>query len=213
MLEEKISVMIVDDHPMVRQGLAMFVDVNADMHLVGEANNLDSGLKLYLKELPDVILVDMVLANESGVNLIKKIRAKNPRAAIIALTSFDDEKIVAAALQAGARGFLHKNVSVKELSDAIRKVHLGHTILDPRASEMMQNFLKALESPTIVQPSQRELEVLQLLVEGLTNKQIASELDVKASTVKQYVSNLLVKLKVQSRAEAVAVALKYKLVE
>lgn len=212
MPNETIKILIVDDHPMVRKGLAMFVNGSEGLRLVGEASNMQDALDLYEREQPDVVLMDMVLPETSGADIIRKIRQRDSEAAIIALTSFGEEKIIKDALQAGARGFLYKNVSVEELAEAIRQVHMGRTILDTKASDVMLKMVNASDSPepasTKTDLSQREYDVLQLLIQGLTNKQIATQLDLQPSTVKQYVSNIIAKLGVQSRTEAVAVALK-----
>ena len=207
-----IKIMIVDDHPMVRKGLAMFVNGSDGLQLIGEAGNAKDALSLYKRELPDVVLMDMVLSETSGANITRRIRQINPEAAIIALTSFGEEKIIKDALQAGARGFLYKSVGVDELAEAIRQVHMGRTILDAKASDVMLEIVGASDSlgpaSSKADLSQRENDVLQFLIQGLTNKQIATQLDLRPSTVKQYVSNILSKLGVQSRTEAVAVALK-----
>lgn len=214
---ELIKVMVVDDHPMVRKGLVMFVGGFADMQLVGEAADAASALEMYRQEHPDVVLMDMVMPDEGGASAISRIRQEFPEAAIIALTSFGEDHHIEAALRAGARGFLYKTVSVEELADAIRQIHRGRTILDPKASDVMLRMVSGGESspPSLPQSalSERESDVLRLLVEGLTNKQIAVRLDLRPSTVKQYISNILSKLKVQSRTEAVAAALKLGLLE
>lgn len=217
MSDELIKVMVVDDHPMVRKGLTMFVGGFADMQLVGEAADAASALELYRREQPDVVLMDMVMPNGDGAIAISRIRQEFPAAAIIALTSFGEDYIIEAALRAGARGFLYKTVSVEELADAIRQIYRGRAILDPKASDVMLRMVSGTESapPALPQTdlSERENEVLGLLVEGLTNKQIAARLRLRPSTVKQYISNILSKLKAQSRTEAVAAALKLGLLE
>ncbi len=217
MSNELIKVMVVDDHPMVRKGLVMFVDGFADMQLVAEAADAVSALEMYRREQPDVVLMDMVMPDESGASVISRIRQEFPAAAIIALTSFGEDHLIESALRAGARGFLYKTVSVEELADAIRQIHRGRTILDPKASDVMLRMVSGEEaSPTSLPQSalsERENDVLRLLVEGLTNKQIAARLDLRPSTVKQYISNILSKLNVQSRTEAVAATLKLGLLE
>ncbi|RLD07298.1 MAG: DNA-binding response regulator [Chloroflexi bacterium] len=212
-----IKVMIVDDHPMVRKGLAMFIDGSPNLELAGEANDSESALVLYKSAKPDVVLMDMVLNNASGIDVIKELRNENAEVAIIALTSFYDESLVKGALKAGARGFLYKNISIEELADAIRQVYLGRMILDPRASTLMLNLVNETnavqQNPDKLALSQRENDVLHFLVQGLTNKQIASQLKLQPSTIKQYISNILSKLGVQSRTEAATVAIKLGLVE
>jgi two-component system, NarL family, response regulator LiaR len=217
MSDEMIKVMIVDDHPMVRKGLVMFVSGFADLKLVGEAGNAAEALEMYRRERPDVVLMDMVMPDEGGAVAISRIRQEFPAAAIIALTSFGEDRLIEAALRAGARGFLYKTVSVDELAEAIRQTHRGRTILDPKASDVMLRLVSGSDSP-VASPikselSERERDVLRLLVRGLTNKQIAVQLAIKPSTVKQYTSNILAKLNVQSRTEAVSAALKLGLIE
>lgn len=208
-MSEIISVMIVDDHPMVRKGLAMFIEGHENLKLLGEAGNAESALLLYKEKKPDVVLLDMVLGNEKGTQVIKEISKINADAAIIALTSFSDDKIIEDALRAGARGFLYKNVSVRELTDAIRQVYLGNMILDQRASAIILALMNTPRQETATSNlSKREEDVLRLLIEGLTNKQIASKLNLKLSTVKQYLSKVFSKLGVQSRTEAATIAIK-----
>lgn len=217
MTQQPIKVLIVDDHPMVRKGLALFVSGFDDLFLVGEAGNAQEALGLYAQHSPDVVLMDMVLPDIDGAKIIRMMRQLDSEAAIIALTSFGEEALIEAALHAGARGFLYKNISVDELADAIRQTHRGRTILDPKASEVMLRMVSGTNQtpPASVKSdlSEREKDVLKLLVQGLTNKQIAATLDLQTSTVKQYISNILSKLNVQSRTEAVASALRLGLLE
>ena len=212
---ETIKVMIVDDHPMVRKGLAMFVTGYEDMQLVAEAGDATRAFELYEQQRPDVVLMDMVMPGGDGASAIAQIRQRYPLAAIIALTSFGDEQLIEAALRAGAHGFLYKNVSVDELADAIRQVHRGRTILDPKAADVMLRLVSGTEPLPALKSdlSERENAVLQLVAQGLANKQIAAQLKLQPSTVKQYISNILSKLNVQSRTEAVASALKLGLIE
>ena len=217
MAQSQIKVMIVDDHPMVRKGLAMFVAGYEDMQLVAETGNAANALELYESQRPDVVLMDMVMTEQDGATTIAQIRQAHPTAAIIALTSFGEEQLIEAALRAGARGFLYKNVSVDELAEAIRQTYRGRTILDPKASEVMLRLVSGSDSPLPVtlksDLSEREHMVLTLLARGLTNKQIAAQLQLQPSTVKQYISNILSKLNVQSRTEAVSAALKLGLIK
>ncbi|MBV5331783.1 response regulator transcription factor, partial [bacterium] len=135
-------------------------------------------------------------------------------AIIVALTSFGEEELIKEALRAGARGFLYKNISVHELADAIRQAHKGRVVLDPKASEVMLRIVSESNSaPIKSELSEREHEVLQLLAQGLTNKQIAMRLGIQLSTAKQYVSNIFAKLEVKSRAEAAATALRLGLIK
>lgn len=165
MPDEIIKVMIVDDHPMVRKGLVMFVGGFVDLKMVGEAADAASALEIYRREQPDVVLMDMVMPDEGGASAISRIRQEFPTAAIIALTSFGEDHLIEAALRAGARGFLYKTVSVEELADAIRQTHRGRTILDPKASEVMLRMVSGTESTPQTAPqsnlSERENKVLR----------------------------------------------------
>ena len=215
MAEEIITVLIVDDHPMVRKGLALFVSSFTGMQLAGEAGNAAAALELYRQERPNVVLMDLIMPGDNGATAIQRIIQEFPEAAIIALTSFAKEQLIADALRAGARGFLYKSISAEDLADTIRQVHAGRTILDPQASEVLLKLLQ--ETPASgeinLNLSERENQVLHLLTQGWTNKQIASQLQIKPSTVKQYLGKLFAKLNVSSRAEAVAVFLQFGLVK
>jgi NarL family two-component system response regulator LiaR len=218
MAADIITVLIVDDHPIVRKGLVTFISSFPDLRLVGEAEDAASGFEIYRRERPEVVLMDLLLPDMDGAAAIRMIRQEFPAAAILALSASGDEELIEAALRAGAKGFLSKLVSISELADAIRQVQRGRMILDVRASEIMQRLFSAPEvfpSPSVLRGglSEREYAVLILLVQGQTNKQIADRLNVQLSTVKQYIGNILSKLHVRSRTEAVAVALKLGLVD
>jgi two-component system, NarL family, response regulator LiaR len=217
MTTEIITVLIVDDHPVVRKGLAMFINSFADLELVGEAEDGASALEIYRRERPQVVLMDLLLPDMDGAAATRLIRQEFPEAAILALSASGDEELIEAALRAGARGFLSKMISVVELAEAIRQVQRGRMILDARASQVMQRMFNAPDIPTSASVkaglSEREQAVLALLVQGQTNKQIATQLNIQLSTVKQYIGNILSKLRVHSRTEAVAMALKLGLVE
>jgi len=203
---QPIRVMIVDDHMMVRRGLATFLKVFDDLQLVGEADSGEESIQLCAKVLPDVILMDMVLPNMDGAASTRLIREQFPQVQVIALTSFKTGELVRTALEAGAIGYLLKDVSADELADAIRAAHAGRATLSPEAA---QALVEAVNEP---QPglnlTARELEVLALMVDGLNNTQIAGKLTVSPSTIKSHVSNILSKLGVASRTEAVTLALR-----
>jgi len=212
---KRIKVLIVDDHLMVRKGLALLVSGFKDMQLVGEAPNAATAVKLFESEKPDVTLVDMMLPDMSGIEIIRRIRKNHSDSVFIALTSFGDEKLIKESLSAGARGFLYKDVSVKDLADAIRQTHKGRVILDKKASDAIMRLVgdSVPVTPAYPELSEREKNVLHLLAQGLTNKQIALKMKIQLSTVKQYVSNIFSKLKVKSRTEATAAALRLGLIE
>jgi NarL family two-component system response regulator LiaR len=214
---EIISVLIVDDHPVVRKGLAAVINSFPDLKLVGEAEDAASALEFYRRELPQVVLMDLLLPDMDGAGATQLIRQEFPDAVILALSASGDEELIEAVMRAGARGFLSKLVSVTELAEGIRLVRRGQVILDGKAAGVIKRLFTPPESPvpasTKASLSEREQAVLTLLAHGLTNKQIAIRLDIQLSTVKQYIGNIMAKLRVRSRTEAVAVALKQGLVE
>jgi NarL family two-component system response regulator LiaR len=206
-----IRVMLVDDHTMVRHGLATFLMIYDDLELVGEADNGETAIELCGEIMPDVILMDMVLPKLDGVEATTAIRGKYPQVQVIALTSFKDEELINKALKAGAIGYLIKNVSAEELAQAIRSACKGRATLSPEVTQIMVKSANQPPKPGF-DLTQRECEVLELLVEGLNNTQIAGRLTVSPSTVKTHVSNILSKLGVSSRTEAAALALRIGLV-
>jgi NarL family two-component system response regulator LiaR len=206
-----IRVMIVDDHDMVRRGLAAFLKAQTDLALVGEARNGREALRVCEEVLPDVVLMDLVMPQMSGAEATRAIREGCPDVQVIALTSFEDRELVQAALQAGAISYLLKNVSADDLADAIRAAYAGRATLAPEAAEAL--IQSASEGPALGHDlTSREREVLALMVEGLTNPQIAERLIVSRSTAKAHVSNILSKLGASNRAEAISLALQHRLV-
>lgn len=206
-----IRVMLVDDHTMVRRGLATFLKVYDDLELVGETANGEAAIRLCAQVLPDVVLMDMVMPDMDGVTATRAIRQQFPRVQVVALTSFKDEELVQSALQAGAIGYLLKDVSADELAQAIRAAHAGRATLSPEAAQTLVHA--ATQPPTPGRDlTKRERDVLALMVEGLNNTQIADKLVVSPSTIKSHVSHILAKLGVASRTEAVALAVRHRLV-
>jgi NarL family two-component system response regulator LiaR len=207
---DRIRVMIVDDHLMVRRGLATFLKVYKNFELVGEADSGEAAIQLCAKLQPDVVLMDMVMQGMDGGAATRLIRKQCPSAQIIALTSFKDEILIKSALQAGAISYLLKGVSASELAQAIRAAHAGRPTISAEATEAL---VRAASQEVVSVPSltEREHEVLLLMVEGLNNTQIAGRLVVRPSTVKSHVSSILAKLGVASRSEAVALAVRNKL--
>jgi len=206
-----IAVMIVDDHLMVRDGLKVFLSVYDDIQVVGEAENGAAALRIYPQLKPDVILMDMVMPEMDGPTTISKIQELGWPVNIIALTSFDDQDLVQRAVQAGAVGFLHKDVHADKLAKAIRDAARGQGTLDAAAAQaLIQTTQKPSPLGQVLTP--RENEVLQLLVQGKMNKEIGQELHISDATVRLHVSNILTKLQVSNRTEAVSVALQNKLV-
>jgi NarL family two-component system response regulator LiaR len=210
MENDPIRVMIVDDHAVVRSGLGAFFSVFPDLELVGEAENGDQALLRCGLLLPDVILMDLIMPVMDGVNATRMIKEKYPSVKVIALTSFQEDELVQGALQAGAIGYLMKNITARELASAIRSAHTGKMTLSPEAAQVLvQSRLQAHE---FVKLTERERDVLKLMVDGLNNAEISERLVVSLSTVKYHISNILSKLGVENRVSAVTTAIQKKLV-
>ncbi len=207
----RIRVLIADDHTMVRRGLATFLKVFDDLELVGEASGGQEAIRLCDRLRPDVVLMDMVMPDMDGVVATHSIRRQFSSVQVVALTSFKDETIVQNALQAGAIGYLLKDVSADELAKAIRAAAAGRSILSPDVAEVLVQAAGQPPKPGL-NLTERERAVLILMVEGLNNTQIAEKLGVSPSTIKSHVSNILDKLDVSSRTEAVTLALRNGLV-
>lgn len=208
---QPIRVLIVDDHTMVRRGLATFLKVFEDLELAGEAASGDAAVQLCAQMQPDVVLMDMVMPGMDGAATTRAIRQQYPTVQVIALTSFKEESLVQSALQAGAIGYLLKDVSADELAQAIRAAHAGRATLSPEAT---QALVRAISQPPALghDLTPREHEVLALMIEGHGNNEIAEKLVVSSSTIKSHVSNILSKLGVTSRTEAVALAVRHRII-
>ena len=210
--DETIRVMIVDDHKVVRSGLSAFLNAYDDLELVAQADSGEKALALCPQYQPDVVLMDLVMPKMNGAEATQALVNACPEIKVIALTSFKEQELVEGALKAGAIGYLLKDVDADELADAIRQAYAGKPTLAPEATQVLIQASRKPYKPGI-DLTEREKEVLGLLVEGLTNPEIAQQLYVSKSTVKFHVSSILNKLQVSSRTEAVAKALQEGLIK
>jgi two-component system, NarL family, response regulator LiaR len=210
--EKQIRILIVDDHMVVRSGLSTVLSVYDDMLLVGESENGQEGVKLCESLQPDVVLMDLLMPVMDGVTATKAIKDRWPRIQILVLTNFKEKEYVEGALKAGAGGYLLKNVSAEELVKAVRRAAEGQPSLSPEAAQVLIQKVNEPPAPG-GDLTDREREILAFMAQGLSNAEIAEKVFLGASTVKFHVSNILDKLVVSSRTEAVAVALKYHLVK
>jgi NarL family two-component system response regulator LiaR len=206
-----IKVMLVDDHNVVRSGLATFLRAYEDLELVGQAKNGVEALRLCHSETPDVILMDLKMPEMDGIAATQAVLADYPQVKIIAMTSFEEEELVHGVLAAGAISYLLKNVSADELAKAIRDAVAGKPTLSPEAARVLIQATRPSKQPACGL-TEREREVLNLVVQGQSNQQIAEAMVISIATVKAHISSILSKLEVSSRAEAIAFAIKNKLV-
>ena len=212
-----IRVLVADDQPLVRSGFRMVLDERPDLELVGEAADGDEALRLSRELDPDVILMDVRMPNLDGVEATRRLVAAGARARVLVLTTFDLDEYVYAAIQAGASGFLLKDVEPAELVDAIRVVAAGNSLFGPEATQrLLTRFAgpPASEAAAEVEHlTEREREILRMLAQGLSNAEVAERLVVSEATVKTHVSSILRKLAVRTRAEAGAAAVRLGLVQ
>lgn len=211
---EKISVVIVDDHAIVRQGLRTYLELQPDIEVVGEAASGNQAVAVVRDVLPDVVLMDLVMADGNGVDATRAITALAPSCRVVVLTSFSEDEQVFASIKAGAQGYLMKDVLPQELVRAIRTVHRGEAQLDPEiARKLMQEFTNPQPAAPKHDLTERELEVLRLIAQGKSNKEISEDLVLSEKTVKTHVSNILQKLHLSDRTQAAVYALRQHIVD
>ena len=208
---EKIRILITDDHAVVRSGLSKFLLAHEDLELVAEASDGAEAVQLVALHQPDVVLMDLMMPGTDGISATREIKQRYPKTRVIALTSFADQAMVQGALHAGADGYLQKNVSASDLAHAVRSAHAGRMTLSPEAAQVLAESITRPTHPAD-QLTERESDVLKLLVAGLNNSEIAERLFISLGTVKFHVSNIFQKLNVDSRVEAVKTAIEQKIV-
>jgi DNA-binding NarL/FixJ family response regulator len=218
--KDAIRVLIVDDHALFRRGLEATLQLEPDIIVVGEAGDGAEALEVAQRELPDVVLMDVRMPRHSGIEACKVIKLEVPSARIVMLTMSDDEADLYEAVKAGASGYLLKDVPVDDLADSIRAVYGGQSLINPSlASKLLTEFATMSQrgsAPQSVAPPKltaREMEVLRAVARGLNNREIAKELFISENTVKNHIRNILEKLQLHSRMEAVVYAVREKLLE
>lgn len=207
-----IRLLIIDDHEMVREGLKAMLTAEADFEIVGEAANAEQAYELIARSHPDVILLDIRLPGVSGIEVCRIVTERYPQTAVIILTTFSDETLVAQCIQAGARGFIVKDIERFDLKRSIRAVARGEAAIDPKAAvavlAQLRRAPQVSDEPSPEPLSPQQLVILRLIAQGLSSREIATQLYLSENTVKGYVQEMLHRLGVKNRTEAVMVAVK-----
>jgi NarL family two-component system response regulator LiaR len=214
-MADAIRILLVDDHAVVREGLRNFLALQDGLEIVGEASDGAEAIEQAQRLEPDVILMDLVMPGLDGIGAMRQLRVRSPASRVIVLTSFLEDERVLPAIQAGAAGYLLKNVAPAELARAIRAAHAGEAIIDPTAAARLMHAIADDARPRIEQPerlTRRERDVLELIARGQSNKRIAFELGISEKTVKTHVGHLLAKLGVSDRTQAALMAVEEGLV-
>ncbi|MBS8266627.1 DNA-binding response regulator [Mesobacillus boroniphilus] len=209
-----IKVVFVDDHEMVRIGVSSYLSAQADIEVIGEADNGKTGVEMALELRPDIILMDLVMKEMDGIEATRQIIEQWPDAKIIIVTSFLDDEKVYPALEAGATSYMLKTSKASEIADAVRVTYSGQPVLEPEVTGKMMMKMRQRNNVELHEElTEREMEVLKLIAEGKTNQEIADELFIALKTVKTHVSNILSKLQVQDRTQAVIYAFRHSIVK
>ena len=210
-----LRLLVVDDHEVVRQGLVALIDRREKFQVVAEAGTVEEALDAARRFQPDLVIMDVRLPDGSGIEACREIRAELPATRVVMLTSYPDEEAVLSAIIAGASGYLLKQVRARDLVSALEAVGRGESLLDPAVTEKVLERVRRIASGTytdeLAQLTAQEQKILQLVAEGKTNKEIASEVFLSDKTVKNYVSSILSKLNLQRRAQAAAFVAKHRL--
>ena len=208
-MPDPITVLLVDDHAMVRQGVKAFFVTQPDISVVAEAGSGEEALKLAAQFVPDVILMDLIMPNMDGVEATRRVKQVSPRSQIIVLTSYHEDENIFPALKAGALSYILKDLSADELASAVRKASVGEAVLHPRVATRVIKELQGKRGETLnpfTELSERELEVLKLIADGMSNAEMAARLVLSEKTVKGHVSNILSKLQLADRTQAAVYA-------
>jgi NarL family two-component system response regulator LiaR len=208
-MTEPITVLIVDDHKVVREGVRAFLETQPDITVVGEAESGEAAVDLVAEHAPDVVLMDLVMPGLDGVDATRLVKQASPRTRVIVLTSYHQDEHIFPAIRAGALSYLLKDVGPDELADAVRKAAAGDAVLHPRvAARVVQELHGARpdEPNPFTELSERELDVLRVIADGLSNAEIAERLVISEKTVKSHVSNILSKLHLADRTQAAVYA-------
>ena len=211
-----IRVLVADDQDIVRAGLRMILDAQDDIEVVGEASDGSEGVALARRLEPDVVLMDLLMPNMDGITAIGRIKAERAETEIVTMTSFIEEEKVTSALEAGASGYVLKDAEAEEVAAAVRAAYAGEVHLDPAVARLLAQRMRTKRSPDdeLVEPlTDREKDVLRLLGQGMSNKEIGSALFITERTARTYVSNILGKLGLASRTQAALYAVEHKLTE
>jgi len=208
-MSEMISVLLVDDHAMVRQGVKAFLVTQPDISVVGEAGSGEEAVKLAEQFIPDVILMDLIMPNMDGVEATRRVKQVSPRSQVVVLTSYHEDEHIFPALKAGALSYILKDVSADELASAVRKAATGDAVLHPRVAARVIKELQGKRADNLnpfTELSERELEVLKLIADGMSNAEMAAKLVLSEKTIKGHVSNILSKLHLADRTQAAVYA-------
>ena len=203
---EKLKILIVDDHDIVRKGLAMLVSRQKDLTVVAEAGTVAEAVEKARETVPDVVVMDIRLPDGTGIEACREIRDENFDVKVLMLTSYSDEEAVMGSIMAGASGYLLKEIRSQEIVDAIRRVGSGQSLLDPSVTaSVLERVRRGKEEDVLAQLTDPEKKILELIADGQTNREIAGQINLSDKTVKNYVSNILGKLEISRRSQAAAV--------
>ena len=208
-MAESISVLLVDDHSMVREGVRAFLVTQPDLTVVGEAGSGEEAIKLAAQHVPDVVLMDLIMPEMDGVEATRRVKQVSPRSQVVVLTSYHEDEHIFPALKAGALSYLLKDVSAQELASAVRKAAAGEAVLHPRVAARVIQELQGRRTDALnpfTELSERELEVLKLIADGMSNAEMAGKLFLSEKTIKGHVSNILSKLHLVDRTQAAVYA-------